>query len=242
MPPIELVLLRHAQSESNRRRDPRSLGYVPSEKEIADSREVPDPHLTPFGKDVAEQYGPLLQDRLLELGFRPENTLVGSSRLLRAQQTVRTLFPEVGNLAKPLIFKALGEFGNFPENTPTGRNYEEPSWEQFLEELKVIARKRGRRRFVVVAHGGFIVGSLKQERVFPVWRVSRLLGGRELDNLEGVALRLELSSSTARRSTRRSARSSARRSAERARRRVGRAELLDFLSPAHHVMPGEVSA
>jgi broad specificity phosphatase PhoE len=158
-------------------RDPRHLGRKPTKEDVEESQNVRDPSLTEFGQRACLWYRGVLPHRLREIGIDSRKCGLGCSRLLRAQQTAEDLFP-----AKDLvIFSCLGENGHVPENTPRGMQYQPPSWEGFLEELRSFALREGVRDFVVVAHGSFIKRS-----------ISDILGEEipPLSNLDGYALEL----------------------------------------------------
>jgi len=175
--PRRLFIMRHGRSQSNMLRDPHRLGREPTEKEIQESQRVSDPSLTESGKQACRWYSFVLPERLRSVGIDPRTCLLGSSSLLRAQQTAEELFPS----KDLIIFASLGEDGDVPENTPRGMQYRAPSWEDFLEELRGWALRDGARDFVIVAHGFFIRRS-----------ISKLLGHPipPLSNLDGYAMEL----------------------------------------------------
>jgi broad specificity phosphatase PhoE len=157
--------------------DAHRLGRNPTKEEIEQSRNVRDPPLTDFGQQACLWYRSVLPARLRAIGVDPHASVLGSSRLLRAQETAKDLFP-----GKDLvIFSSLGENGAVPENTPRGMQYRPPSWEGFLRELHALAIHEGATDFIVVAHGSFIRQS-----------ISAILGEQvpPLSNLDGYALGL----------------------------------------------------
>lgn len=175
--PLRLFVMRHGRSVSNMIRDPRRLGRNPTQQEVAESQNVRDPRLTEFGEEACEWYRTVLPARLRRLGFDIHTCVLGSSPLLRAQETAELIFP----FKELVVFDALGENGDVPENTPRGMRYRKPSWTRFLDDLNALASAEGASDFVVVAHGTFIMKS-----------ISEILGEDVpyLDNLDGYALEL----------------------------------------------------
>jgi len=177
LPPLRLFVMRHGRSVSNMIRDPRRLGRPPTQQEIEESQNVRDPRLTEFGEEACEWYRTVLPARLRRLGFDTHSCVLGSSRLLRAQETAELIFP----FKDLVVFDALGENSDVPENTPRGMRYRRPSWARFLDDLNALASSEGASDFVVVAHGSFLMKS-----------ISKILGEDVpyLDNLDGYALEL----------------------------------------------------
>ena len=172
---IRLFIMRHGRSFSNMLRDPRRLGRSPTKREVDESQALLDPPLTDFGQQACEWYRSELPSLLRSIGVSPARAVLGSSRLLRAQQTAEDIFP-----SKDLvIFKSLGENGDVPENTPRGMQYRHPSFQDFLSEIRQISLDEGVLDFVVVAHGSFIQRS-----------ISEIVGGEipPLSNLDGYLL------------------------------------------------------
>ena len=137
---FRICILRHSKSCSNLLLERGQNG-----------QNVRDPGLTSLGRTAAEKYSPVLQSILRANGFDLENTVVGASPLLRAQETARTLFPNT------IIhqFDQLSEHGHIPENIPRCRTISDKGWNVFLKWLVKTYSAQSSVSIVAVGHRTF---------------------------------------------------------------------------------------
>jgi hypothetical protein len=118
------------------------------------SQQLRDPGLTQIGLQMAELYGPVLQQRLVAVGFDIARLVVGASALRRAKETAALLFP--GQVVQ--IMPHLTEHGAIPENTPrAGLAGHKPDWTEFIRYLcETIPKDQKECHLAVVGHGGYL--------------------------------------------------------------------------------------
>ena len=144
---IKLALIRHSKSCANHMR------ALSKAFENA-SQQLRDPGLTRIGNQMAELYGPVLQQRLVAAGFDISRLVVGASALRRAKETAAHLFPGVVVQVMP----HLTEHGAIPENTPrAGLNGRKPDWSAFIRYLcETVPKGQSECHMVIVGHGGYL--------------------------------------------------------------------------------------
>jgi broad specificity phosphatase PhoE len=145
---IKLALIRHSRSCANHMREL-------DEALTNASQQLRDPGLTLIGQQMAELYGPVLQQRLVAAGFDTARLVVGASALRRAKETAALLFPAHAVEVMP----HLTEHGAIPENTPrSGLGGRNPDWAAFIRYLCNTARagSDGTCHMAIVGHGGYL--------------------------------------------------------------------------------------
>jgi hypothetical protein len=146
---IKLVMIRHSKSCSNHVRNVAGTHDL-AHPLVQMSQAIRDPRLSEHGQAMAISYGPVLRNRLTELGVRLPEARVASSGLARAHQTAELLFPD----QRPIdTVPHVKEFGDIPENTPARRKRCKPDWRAFLRHIAV---DTAHDQFVVVAHGSYL--------------------------------------------------------------------------------------
>lgn len=154
---MRIFLMRHSKSCANHLRD----------EGIAHDQELRDPGLSVNGVAAARAYGPVLRKRLLRHGFDVRRATVASSTLRRAKETARLLFGR-----EPVVVDQFTEHGAIPENTPSGRSYEAPSWPA--------VRSRLNGDTVLVGHGSFLTS---------LWpELTGKKRAEKLKNMDGILL------------------------------------------------------
>jgi broad specificity phosphatase PhoE len=150
---VKLVFIRHSKSCANLVRHIAGTEELTHPLVIA-SQLIRDPPLSSVGERMAEAYGPTLRRYLAAQGVDIDDarTVVGSSALLRARQTVRLLFPSRARSA--VVFPHFTEHGAVPENTPAGARYRRPDWDAFVAYLH--REYADAEAVVVVGHGSFL--------------------------------------------------------------------------------------
>lgn len=118
------------------------------------SQQLRDPGLTLIGHQMAELYGPVLQQRLVAAGFDIARLVVGASALRRAKETAAHLFPGLVVQVMP----HLTEHGAIPENTPrAGLAGKKPDWLAFIRYLcATVPSDQEECHMAVVGHGGYL--------------------------------------------------------------------------------------
>lgn len=118
------------------------------------SQQLRDPGLTLIGHQMAELYGPVLQQRLVAAGFDIARLIVGASALRRAKETAAHLFPGIVVQVMP----HLTEHGAIPENTPrAGLDGINPDWPAFIRYLcATVPKGQEECHMAVVGHGGYL--------------------------------------------------------------------------------------
>lgn len=148
---IKLALIRHSKSCANHMRE---LNTALTDA----SQQLRDPGLTMIGHQMADLYGPTLQQRLAAAGFDIARLVVGASALRRAKETAARLFPGRDVQVMP----HLTEHGAIPENTPrAGLGGRHPDWSAFIRYLCETAgagenSAGGECHMAVVGHGGYL--------------------------------------------------------------------------------------
>jgi broad specificity phosphatase PhoE len=135
-----LVFIRHSHSISNEMRDLDEPG----------SQDVRDPGLSKKGVQEARAYGPQLRKLLTKHGIDLKTATFASSPLRRARQTLGLLFPHKSAKVLP----QFGENGNIPENTPAGQQYQKPSLNHVLDQVKSLGDT------IIVGHGSFLTSTV----------------------------------------------------------------------------------
>jgi len=176
--PIKLVMIRHSKSCSNYVRNVAGTHDL-TDPLVQYSQMIRDPALSEHGQAMAISYGPVLRQRLADLGIRLQTARVASSGLARAHQTAELLFPD----QRPIdTVPHVKEFGDIPENTPAHRRRCKPDWHAFLRH---VASDTARDQFVVVAHGSYL-----REVAWPA--VSGKRHPSKLDNLDAFYVEGEI--------------------------------------------------
>ena len=150
---VTLVFIRHSKSCANHVR------HVAGTEDrtdplVAASQHIRDPALSAVGEQMAREYGPALQAKLVAHAASREVALIASSPLRRAKQTARLLF----GTDRPHTFTFFGEKGHIPENTAEGADYTTPNWPAFLRTVhaRLLIDPAGRRTVITVGHGSFL--------------------------------------------------------------------------------------
>lgn len=173
---VKLFLVRHSKSCANLVRRIAGTEEL-THPLVAASQQIRDPPLSAVGERMADTYGPALRRRLASAGIDVAGplTVVGSSALLRARQTVGLLFPSV--VKKRVTVPHFTENGALPENTPAGSRYRRPDWDALVAHLH--REYADADAFVIVGHGSFLRSS-----VWPA--VTGTKRSKPFANLDGI--------------------------------------------------------
>jgi hypothetical protein len=135
---------------------------------------------------MARAYGPRLRQILQErfgLHTTPGvTTVIGSSGLRRARETVELLFPAVDGRAAHLPH--VKEFGNIPENTPSRSRRCRPDFRAFLRHLYELPAAV--TTVICVVHGSYL-----RSEVWPIV-APRQPPHRRFGNLDALVVRTGL--------------------------------------------------
>ena len=174
MPRIKLFLMRHSKSCCNHIRHDSNVQDIPL------SQKIRDPSLSAEGRRVASLYGPMLRQRLADVGFDTDKAKILSSKLQRAKETAELVFGRESR-----VIDHFTENGVIPENTPVSTSYKKPSWPAVVKQLAVLTSNGD--SVVAVGHGSYLgslwptlTGSPRKER---------------LNNLDGILLDIDVSPS-----------------------------------------------
>jgi hypothetical protein len=174
---VTLVLIRHSKSCSNHVRSMAKDHKDRTDPTVQLSQRILDPGLTRVGREMAEVYGPALQQKLREAGIQLATAKYGSSALKRAKETVSLLFPEKAD--QLLTVPHFTEHGEIPENTPTtGLQGKKPDWEQAIDWFGETLRDGD--QLIAVGHGSYLRSHVAADKKQP------------LHNLDGFRLDVEL--------------------------------------------------
>jgi broad specificity phosphatase PhoE len=173
---VKLFLIRHSKSCAN------LIRYIAGTEElthplVAASQQFRDPPLSSVGERMAAAYGLALRHRLAAAGIDVNGlrTVVGSSELLRAQQTAGLLFPS--SKRRLVTVPHFTEHGALPENTPAGTRYRRPDWDALITHLH--REYADADAFVIVGHGSFL-----RSAVWPA--VTGTKRSKPFANLDGI--------------------------------------------------------
>lgn len=173
---VKLFLIRHSKSCAN------LVRYIAGTEElthplVAASQQIRDPPLSSVGERMAADYGSTLRRRLAAAGIdiTGPRTVVGSSQLQRARQTVALLFPS--QRRRLVTLPHFTEHGALPENTPAGTRYRRPDWDALVAHLH--REYVDADAFVIVGHGSFL-----RSAVWPA--VTGTKRSKPFANLDGI--------------------------------------------------------